>query len=81
MHYWSGLPPMIFGGASLIAGLLTFLVPDTADNSLPNTVKQAEALGKSEKVRAIEGEVNLGFSKDDTGLNLDVSRERRVSRL
>ncbi|KAL0839253.1 hypothetical protein ABMA28_016015 [Loxostege sticticalis] len=81
MHYWSGLPPMIFGGASLIAGLLTFLVPDTADNSLPNTVKQAEALGKSEKVRAIEGEVNLGFSKDDTGLNIDVSRERRVSRL
>ncbi|XP_060800645.1 organic cation transporter protein [Amyelois transitella] len=46
MHYWSGLPSLVFGSVSLIAGLITFLVPDTADNSLPDTVKQAEEIGK-----------------------------------
>ncbi|XP_063823885.1 solute carrier family 22 member 3-like [Ostrinia nubilalis] len=81
MHYWTGLPPVIFGGSSLLAGLLTFLVPDTGDNDLPNTVKQAEALGKTDKERAMEGEVNYAFSKEDTGPNLVVNREGKVSRL
>ncbi|CAG9791744.1 unnamed protein product [Diatraea saccharalis] len=84
MHYWPGLPPLVFGGVSLVAGLVTFLVPDTADNSLPNTVKQAEALGNSITLKEhIEekGKVNLAFSKEDTGINLVVNRESNLSRL
>ncbi|RVE47697.1 hypothetical protein evm_007686 [Chilo suppressalis] len=84
MHYWSGLPPIVFGGASLVAGLVTFLVPDTAENSLPNTVKEAEALGndKTSKNKTKDGgEINLAFTKEDTGLNLVVNKEAHLSRL
>ncbi|XP_063625448.1 solute carrier family 22 member 3-like [Cydia splendana] len=42
MAYWSGLPTLLFGVVSLIAGLATLLVPDTADQCLPDTVYQAE---------------------------------------
>lgn len=50
--YWVGLPSLIFGIVSVIGGLITFLVPDVADISLPDTVKQAEAIGvkKDEKL-------------------------------
>ncbi|XP_034825532.1 organic cation transporter protein-like [Maniola hyperantus] len=44
--YWPGLPSFVFGLAALVAGLSTFLVPDIADDALPDTVLQAEALGK-----------------------------------
>ncbi|CAH0717483.1 unnamed protein product, partial [Brenthis ino] len=47
--YWSGLPSLVFGLAALIAGLTTLLVPDVSNDSLPDTVHQAEALGKSKK--------------------------------
>ncbi|XP_037870853.1 organic cation transporter protein [Bombyx mori] len=43
--YWDGLPMMIFCGAAIFAGLATFLVPDTAGDSLPDTVRQAEEIG------------------------------------
>lgn len=36
---------MIFCGAAIFAGIATFLVPDTAGDSLPDTVKQAEEIG------------------------------------
>ncbi|XP_073946101.1 uncharacterized protein isoform X2 [Choristoneura fumiferana] len=42
--YWSGLSTVLFSVVSLIAGLVTILVPDTGDKSLPDTVLQAEAL-------------------------------------
>ncbi|KAM3958228.1 organic cation transporter protein-like [Aphomia sociella] len=48
MHYWSGLPSIVFGTASLFAGLVTFLVPDTSNDTLPDTVLEAEAVGKKE---------------------------------
>ncbi|XP_075972558.1 organic cation transporter protein-like [Anticarsia gemmatalis] len=47
--YWEGLPSLIFGIVSIIAGLITFLVPDVAEISLPDTVKEAEAIGMKEK--------------------------------
>ncbi|XP_031763536.1 organic cation transporter protein-like [Galleria mellonella] len=47
MRYWYGLPSLVFGGVSLFAGLVTFLVPDTGDDPLPDTVCEAEAVGKS----------------------------------
>lgn len=56
MHYWVGLPSIVFGAASLLAGIATFFVPDTADTSLPDTVKQAEQLGSSLKEEATDKE-------------------------
>ncbi|XP_052738093.1 organic cation transporter protein-like [Bicyclus anynana] len=44
--YWPGLPSFVFGLAALAAGLSTFLVPDVGDDALPDTVRQAEALGQ-----------------------------------
>ncbi|XP_047989893.1 solute carrier family 22 member 3-like isoform X1 [Leguminivora glycinivorella] len=49
MVYWSGLPSMIFGLVSLTAGLLTLLVPDTTEDALPDTVHEAEKIGKIEE--------------------------------
>ncbi|CAB3220797.1 unnamed protein product [Arctia plantaginis] len=43
--YWDGLPSLIFGIVSIVAGLLTFSVSDVANISLPDTVTEAEAIG------------------------------------
>lgn len=59
MHYWPGLPSLVFGGTSLLAGMATFFVPDTADTSLPDTVRQAELLGSSYQEKEIEKENNV----------------------
>lgn len=62
MVYWSSLPSLLFGLASLCAGLVTFLVPDTADNALPDTVQEAEHVGdKKNSKLAMTGIENLGM--------------------
>ncbi|XP_013161539.1 PREDICTED: solute carrier family 22 member 2-like [Papilio xuthus] len=48
MAYWFGLPQMLFGMTSLIAAGVTLLVPDVSNEALPDTVKQAEAMGKTD---------------------------------
>ncbi|CAG4987799.1 unnamed protein product [Parnassius apollo] len=50
MPYWFGLPSLIFGLASLFAGLVTFLVPDISNDVLSDTICEAEKLGKSKKM-------------------------------
>ncbi|CAK1550285.1 unnamed protein product [Leptosia nina] len=49
MTYWSGLPAFIFGASSLLSGALTILMPETANTQLPDTVQEAEAIGKIAK--------------------------------
>lgn len=49
MVYWPGLPSIVFGSMSFLAGAITFLAPDSADSSLPDTVRQAEAVGTKAK--------------------------------
>ncbi|XP_052738098.1 organic cation transporter protein isoform X2 [Bicyclus anynana] len=61
MVYWPGLPSFVFGLAALIAGLSTFLVPDICDEALPDTVHQAEALGKLKIPPKTTGVFNEGF--------------------
>ncbi|XP_046553877.1 organic cation transporter protein-like [Haliotis rubra] len=39
------LPMLIFGGMTTLAGLLALLLPETFNNRLPETVKDAEKLG------------------------------------
>ncbi|VVC97942.1 solute carrier family 22 member 21-like [Leptidea sinapis] len=46
MTYWVGLPALIFGVSSLLSGVLTLFMPETANIQLPDTVDEAEAIGK-----------------------------------
>ncbi|KAJ8726751.1 hypothetical protein PYW08_015148 [Mythimna loreyi] len=45
ISYWSGFPSLIIGGLSLTTALIMMMMPDTAEDVLPDTVQQAEALG------------------------------------
>ncbi|KAM3959456.1 solute carrier family 22 member 1 [Aphomia sociella] len=46
ISYWSGLPTFLFGVTSLMSGGLALLMPETAKTELPNTVHEAEKIGK-----------------------------------
>ncbi|KAG6447798.1 hypothetical protein O3G_MSEX005178 [Manduca sexta] len=52
MVYWTGLPALVFGAAALVGGAVTFLVPETGNEPLPDTVKEAEIVGQSGKKMA-----------------------------
>lgn len=39
------MPMMMFGGLSLLAGLLTLTLPETRGLRLPQTLEEAESLG------------------------------------
>ena len=43
---WAPLPFVIFGLSALSAGLLTLLLPETRGRNLPETIEEAEAIGK-----------------------------------
>ncbi|CAH1131606.1 unnamed protein product [Ceutorhynchus assimilis] len=47
---WGPLPLLSFAGMSLIAGVLTLLFPETLHKKLPDTVKEAEDIGKALKI-------------------------------
>ncbi|XP_023944228.2 organic cation transporter protein-like [Bicyclus anynana] len=44
-QYMESLPTFLFGGISVVAGLTTMLVPDLANEPLPDNVQQAENIG------------------------------------
>ncbi|XP_068617412.1 organic cation transporter protein-like [Battus philenor] len=46
MEYWAGIPSVMFGVIGIIAGLLIFTQPETLGTKLPDTLAEAEALGK-----------------------------------
>ena len=37
-------PLLVFGALSLVGGLLTFSLPETLNQNLPDTIEQAEAM-------------------------------------
>lgn len=43
---WQPLPFVIFGGATLIAGAMSLLLPETKGQLMPETIADAEALGR-----------------------------------
>lgn len=43
------LPTFLFGVCAIVAGLITLLAPDIADEALPDNVKEAEVIGKKNK--------------------------------
>ncbi|CAH1252185.1 SLC22A3 [Branchiostoma lanceolatum] len=52
-HHWAPMPYVIFGGASIVAGLLVLLLPETAGRKLPGTIDEGENFAKED---GIEGE-------------------------
>ncbi|KAJ0174389.1 hypothetical protein K1T71_010535 [Dendrolimus kikuchii] len=49
LSFWSGLPTFIFGVTSILAGGLTLLMPETANTELPDTVAEAESIGRQQQ--------------------------------
>ena len=43
---WKPLPLFIFGGISIVASLLTTLLPETHKKTLPTTLEEAECFGE-----------------------------------
>ncbi|KAL1770446.1 solute carrier family 22 member 1 [Sigmodon hispidus] len=58
MEVWQALPLILFGVLGLTAGAMTFLLPETKGMALPETVDEAENLGKR-KSRAKENMIYL----------------------
>ncbi|KAL1491730.1 hypothetical protein ABEB36_012285 [Hypothenemus hampei] len=46
-QFWEPLPLATFAGMSILAGFLTLTFPETLHKKLPDTVKEAENIGKS----------------------------------
>lgn len=44
--YHSALPLVVFGGFSMIAGFLSLLLPETLGCNLPDTLSEAEDIGR-----------------------------------
>ena len=43
--WWKPLPLIIFGSLSILAGLMSLLLPETLDEHLPETLEDGEAFG------------------------------------
>ncbi|XP_047531043.1 organic cation transporter protein-like [Vanessa atalanta] len=48
MDYWHGIPSILFGGMGILSGLLVLTQPETLGTKMPNTLAEAEALGRPE---------------------------------
>ncbi|CAH2047631.1 unnamed protein product, partial [Iphiclides podalirius] len=51
MEYWVGIPSVMFGTLGLLSGLLVLTQPETLGTKMPDTLAEAEALGKSDQQR------------------------------
>uniref|UniRef100_A0A2A4K7D5 Major facilitator superfamily (MFS) profile domain-containing protein n=1 Tax=Heliothis virescens TaxID=7102 RepID=A0A2A4K7D5_HELVI len=48
MDYWTGLPSVMFGAMGILSGILVLTQPETLGTKMPDTLAEAEALGKPE---------------------------------
>lgn len=48
MDYWHGIPSMMFGAMGVLSGLLVLTQPETLGTKMPDTLAEAEALGRPE---------------------------------
>lgn len=46
---YKALPFFLFGGMSVASGLLVLLIPETLNQKLPDTVEEAESLGRPQR--------------------------------
>lgn len=47
MRYNASLPLLLFGSISIVSGLLVLRFPETLNTNLPDTIEEAEQLGKN----------------------------------
>ncbi|XP_048258453.1 organic cation transporter protein-like [Haliotis rufescens] len=45
--FGEALPLMVFGGAAVLAGVLTFFLPETLNQDLPETIEDAKNIGRT----------------------------------
>ncbi|XP_052749979.1 organic cation transporter protein-like isoform X2 [Galleria mellonella] len=50
-NYWHGIPNLMFGGMGLISGCLVLTQPETLGTKMPDTLEEAEAIGKPKSKR------------------------------
>ncbi|KAF9417537.1 hypothetical protein HW555_005367 [Spodoptera exigua] len=48
MDYWDGIPSVMFGAMGILSGILVLTQPETLGTKMPDTLAEAEALGKPE---------------------------------
>ncbi|XP_046978030.1 organic cation transporter protein-like [Vanessa cardui] len=48
MEYWHGIPSLMFGGMGILSGILVLTQPETLGTKMPDTLAEAEALGRSD---------------------------------
>lgn len=58
VEHW--LPPVIFGVAPLIGAALCYLLPETVDCELPDSLEEAEEFGK--KAKKTEKGINMNHA-------------------
>nr|XP_034829218.1 organic cation transporter protein-like isoform X2 [Maniola hyperantus] len=46
LDYWHGIPSLLFAGMAILSALLVFTQPETLGMKLPDTLAEAEAIGK-----------------------------------
>lgn len=63
MEVWQALPLILFGVLGLTAGAMTLLLPETKGVSLPETIEEAENLGK----RKSKAKENMIYLQVQTG--------------
>ncbi|XP_069108125.1 organic cation transporter protein-like [Argopecten irradians] len=66
------LPLVIFGGASVVAGVMSLWLPETKSRALPETIEDGKRFGKknpSEKYESKLGVDNKGYDSNSTAPN------------
>ncbi|XP_030020683.1 organic cation transporter protein [Manduca sexta] len=48
MEYWSGIPSVMFGAMGVLSGVLVLTQPETLGTKMPDTLAEAEMIGKPE---------------------------------
>ncbi|KAE8737275.1 hypothetical protein FOCC_FOCC017264 [Frankliniella occidentalis] len=65
--YMESLPLLVFGAVCFLTGLLALTVPETANVALPDTVEEAEAIGKTMKKRGPLEDIELPHNTASRG--------------
>ncbi|XP_077976897.1 organic cation transporter protein-like isoform X2 [Glandiceps talaboti] len=75
---WAKLPPLVFGVASIIAGVLILPLPETRGINLPETLEEGEQFGKKKKkLKASNGHAGYAeVKKSDENGKEELSLQR-----